>query len=366
MHVGTHTVTAKDRQGYSASARFTVEPSTSLNVTAGAVGSTITLSGSNYRAGRSITVKFDREEVHTSGSCTTDAGGKLNNCAFTVPAATAGDHTVTVSEGPYRSTYTFTVSSTLSLSPSAGSPGSSAAVSGSGYAPFATITVTFDGSSVTLTGSGGTSCTTDRHGSFSNCGYTVPVRAAGLRAVTASDGTNSGTATYMVGPAPSLNPSEGPVGASVTVNGSGYTSYAPITVTVGGSSVTTPCQANANGRVSGCTFTFPARTAGEHTVTVTDGTYTGTATYNVSPSLSIIGSGTGAPGTSLTVRGSGYSHGSVTVTFDGSEVSTSCDANSDGNINACTFTVPATAPSGLNVVAATDKKGFFASAEYNI
>jgi hypothetical protein len=47
-------------------------------------------------------------------------------------------------------------------------------------------------------------------------------------------------------------------------------------------------------------------------------------------------------------------------------VSTSCDANSDGNINACTFTVPATAPSGPNIVAVTDKKGYSASAIYNI
>jgi hypothetical protein len=101
-------------------------------------------------------------------------------------------------------------------------------------------------------------------------------------------------------------------------------------------------------------------------VKVTDGTYTGTATYRVDPSLSIIGSGTGAPGTSLTVRGSGFAQGSVTVSLDGSSVSTSCDANSDGNINACTFTVPATAPSGPNIVAATDKKGYSASAIYNI
>jgi hypothetical protein len=101
-------------------------------------------------------------------------------------------------------------------------------------------------------------------------------------------------------------------------------------------------------------------------VTTTDGTYTGTASYTVSPSLSLVGSGTGAPGTSLTVRGTGFAHGSVTVTFDGSTVSTSCDANADGNVNACTFTVPATAPSGPNIVAATDKKGYSASAIYNI
>jgi hypothetical protein len=101
-------------------------------------------------------------------------------------------------------------------------------------------------------------------------------------------------------------------------------------------------------------------------VKVSDGTHSSTSTYTVEPSLSIIGSGTGAPGTDLTVRGSGFAHGTITITFDGRSVSTSCDANSDGNFNACTFTVPDTAAEGPHTVAGTDKKGYFAAAIYNI
>jgi hypothetical protein len=366
VHAGTHTVTAKDRSGYAASARFAVGGFISLNLTAGTVGSTITLSGRNFKAGNTMHVRFDGEEVHTSGSCTTDASGTLNTCTFTVPKTPAGDHTLTVSDGTYTGIYTFTVTPSFSLSPSTGGTGRTATVSGKGFAPFSTVSGTFDGSGVTLTGSGGRACTTDGHGSFSNCEFTVPVKPAGLRALTVSDSAkNSATGTYTITPDFSVTPSEGPVGSSASIIGTGFTAFAPITVTVGDQHVTTPnCQANASGRVS-CSFAIPATTAGEHTVRATDGTYTGTATYNVSPSLSIIGSGTGAPGTELTVRGTGYSHGPVTVTFDGSEVGT-CDANSDGNINACTFTVPATAPSGPNIVAVTDKKGYSASAIYNI
>ena len=183
--------------------------------------------------------------------------------------------------------------------------------------------------------------------------------------MTASDGTNSGSTTYMVGPGFSLNPSEGAVGSSTTANGTGYVAYAPITVSFDGHSVTTPCQANANGRMSGCSFTVPAATVGDHTVKVSDGTHSSTSTYTVEPSLSIIGSGTGAPGTDLTVRGSGFTHGTVTLTYDGVSVST-CDANSDGNINACTFKVPAAADPGPLIVAAKDKKGYFASTTYRI
>jgi hypothetical protein len=329
------------------------------------VGSTITLNGSNYKPGSSLTVKLDTETVHTSGSCTANSSGNVSGCLFTVPAATAGDHTMTVSDSSYAGTYTFTVTPAMSLNPSAGPAASTATVSGSGYAPFSTVTLTFGGSSATLTGPDGAPCTTDAQGSFSNCGYTIPVKPAGLEPVTASDGTNSGTYTYTVSPAFTLSPSEGPVGSSAAANGTGYTAYAPITVTVDGSSVTAPCQANSSGRMSGCSFTVPALSGGEHTVKVSDGTSSATATYTVDPSLSLIGSSAGAPGTSLTVRGFGFVQGTVDVTFDGTTVGT-CDANGDGTFTNCTFTVPATAAAGPHIVAATDKKGYSASAQYNI
>src|SRR5205085_10372397 len=137
--------------------------------------------------------------------------------------------------------------------------------------------------------------------------------------------------------------------------GTDYTAYASLSVKFDGEDVTTSCKADASGNVSGCAFTVPATTGGEHTVKVSDGTYTGTASYTVGPSLSLIGSGTGAPGTSLTVRGSGFVSGTATLTFDGISVGT-CDANGDGNFNACTFTVPAAA-AGFHTVTATDKKG---------
>jgi hypothetical protein len=272
---------------------------------------------------------------------------------------------MTVSDGSYAGTYTFTVDPAMSLSPSAGPAASTATVSGNGYAPFSTITLTFAGSGAALTGAGGTSCTTDANGSFSNCGYTIPVKPAGLEPVTASDGTNSGTGTYTVSPGFTLSPSEGTVGSSATANGTGYVAYAPITMSFDGHDVTTPCQANLNGRMSGCSFTVPATTGGEHTVKVSDGTSSGTATYTVDPSLSLLGSSAGAPGTSLTVRGFGFVQGPVDLTFDGISVGT-CDASGDGTFTSCTFTVPLTAAPGPHIVAGTDKKGYNASALYNI
>src|SRR5205085_7708065 len=138
--------------------------------------------------------------------------------------------------------------------------------------------------------------------------------------------------------------------------------HAPLAVALAVRPAAGRCTPDAEGRISGCAFTVPAATAGEHTVKVSDGTSSSTATYTVSPSLSLIGSGTGAPGTDLTVRGTGFSQGPGTVTFDGRSVSTSCDANADGTFNACTFTVRATAAPGFHTVTAPATTRSFPSA----
>src|SRR5205085_3202842 len=52
---GTHAVTATDSSGYAASARFAVGAGFSLNPTAGPVGSTVALSGSEMSAGNTTT-----------------------------------------------------------------------------------------------------------------------------------------------------------------------------------------------------------------------------------------------------------------------------------------------------------------------
>jgi hypothetical protein len=450
---GIHTVTASDGSENSAWAMYTVTPAISLNATAGTVGSTVLLSGGNYTPNSTLTITFDEAALSTSGICTTDDNGNLpasNNCAFTVPAKAAGSYTVTVSDDTYTVSSTFTVNAALSLIPSAGPGGSSAAVSGSGFAPYSPIAVTFDGSSVetsctanakgnlgfcaftvpaksvgsytvtasdssgfsasamytvtpalslnpitvtralslspsagavgsgaAVNGSGftpnapitvsfdgssvSTICTADASGSFSSCAFTVPAVAAGIHTVTASDGTYSRTAIFTVGPATWLAPSAGAVGSRAAVSGSGFAPDAPITVSFDGSSVSTICTTNASGRFSACTFTVPAAPVGPHTVTASDGTYSGTTSFTVKPAISLALSA-GAVGSSAAVSGSGFkADTTIALTFDGSSVSTDCTTNASGSFRNCTFTVPAVT-AGIHTVAATDKSANFASA----
>jgi hypothetical protein len=365
---GIHTVTATDGTAYSASAIFTVTPALSLNPTVGAAGSIVTLSGSSYTPKSSLIVTFDGAARRTSGICTTDASGYLlagNNCTFTVPITTAGIHTVTVSDGTYSGSATFTVIRGISLLPSVGPVGSSVAVTGSGFTPRRTIGLTFGGGSVPVTALGGIPCITDASGRFSACAFTVPATTAGSYTVTAWDGTLSASASYTVKPVIWLTSSAGTVGSTAAVNGSGFAPFAPISVNVNGRTVSTACTANASGGFSGCTFTVPAAPAGPQTVTASDGTTAGTttATYTVNPAISLASSA-GAAGSSAAVSGTGFARkDKISLTFDGGKVSTSCTTDATGSFSSCTFTVPA-ASAGIHNVAASDSKADSASASY--
>jgi hypothetical protein len=193
-------VTASDGKD-AGSATYTVIPAISLSATAGAVGSKAVVNGSGFAPNDTIALAFDGASVPTF-FCTTDAAGRFSSCAFAVPAAAAGSHTVMASGSslnaawaiyPNTAAASYTVTSAISLSPSAGAVGSTAAVSGNGFAPYSTIAVSFDGRRVA------TSCVADVDGSFSSCTFTVPPAATGSHTVTASDGSaNSAAARFTV------------------------------------------------------------------------------------------------------------------------------------------------------------------------
>jgi hypothetical protein len=272
-------VRASDSSGNAASASYTLKPVISLSSSAGAVGSTVVLSGSNYMPDSSVSVKFDGTPLSTSGTCTTDDKGKLpasNNCAFTVPAAAAGPHAVTASDGTHAGSATYTFIPAIDLSASAGAVGDKATVSGRGFAPNDIIALTFDGNSVPTS----TSCTTDATGSFS-CAFAVPAAPAGTHTVAASGSStnaafatipNSASASYTINPAISVSPSAGAAGSSTGVSGNGFAPNSTIAVSFDGSSVATDCVADGTGSFSTCTFTVPTTAGtGSHTVTASDG-----------------------------------------------------------------------------------------------
>src|SRR5205085_6024597 len=220
-------VTVSDGQ-HSAWVLYSIGPDISLNATAGTAGSTVTLSGSNYPPNSTLSVTWEGSKLKTTGTCTTDASGNLpatNTCAFTVPATTAGSYDVTVSVGRSSGSASYTVNAAISLTPSEGSVGSGAAVSGSGFAPDSRIKVTIGDSHVE------TACTSDGNGTFSYCRFTVPDVHAGIHTVTAEDSLGyAASARFAVGGSISLNLTAGTVGSTITLSGSPFKPGNTITV----------------------------------------------------------------------------------------------------------------------------------------
>jgi hypothetical protein len=202
---GTHTITASDPVGDSASASFTVTATLAISPASGSVGTTVTVSGTGYvsNAGNSgypsLTVTFDGVAITTSPTqCTANVYGVLNSCTFTVPASTAGAHTVKVADGSGNSaTASFTTTSSISISPSSEpsfyrNTAVTITVTGTGFASGSAITVKYDGTAQTTSP---TSCVTSSTGGFT-CSITI-TSVQGSHTVLATDASgDSASATY--------------------------------------------------------------------------------------------------------------------------------------------------------------------------
>jgi len=178
------------------------------------------------------------------------------------------------------------VTASALITPASGYSGTKITINGNGFLANQTATITFDNTPV------GTAAISAQ-GSFS-MSFDAPSRQAGVYKVRATDGTNFVENNFSVTTSVKLATETsasvpGYVGAPITVNGVGFKAGATVTVTYDGKEVKTgTVGANTNFSI---TFSAPASKAGEHTVTVSDGTvmlplkYYMDATVPVSPIL---------------------------------------------------------------------------------
>lgn len=81
-----------------------------LSPSSGSVGTSVTIAGVGLNISHNLTVMYDNSTAGMPTTCTTDASGDISSgCTFTVPTSALGPHTVTVSDGTYIPTATFTV-----------------------------------------------------------------------------------------------------------------------------------------------------------------------------------------------------------------------------------------------------------------
>ena len=233
---GTYTVAAVgDGPPDSASTSFTVTvPTVSVSPEAGPQGTQVTITGSGFPPISSFaTVSLEQTNLvalTSSGtsSCPLNEDGTLS-CTVTIPAAQAGPYQLTVSDlfgDSASATFTVTLPS-IALSPSSGSPGSQATVTGSGFSLSDTSATIFLGGLIVVSPS---ACPASG-GSFS-CLITVPATAPnGADTVTATGSTgDSASATLTI-----KSPSAVSTSLSETTISAGQSVTDSATITIGSS-----------------------------------------------------------------------------------------------------------------------------------
>ncbi len=192
---GTYNIEAKDEDGNSEKAKFTIAGEISISPTSGNIGSAVTVTGTGFKAGSPVDITYDNIRVKTA---TTDAGGNFS-ATFNVPPSTKGTHTITASAGLTTKSATFEVLTSGSINYTTGSVGSELTISGNGFS--GQVTIKYDDDKIATT-------TADASGAFS-ANFPVPVSTKGDHTITASDAAgNTITQTFTMEseapPAPKL------------------------------------------------------------------------------------------------------------------------------------------------------------------
>ncbi|GAJ03814.1 unnamed protein product, partial [marine sediment metagenome] len=105
---GTYDVEVKDREDNKDKAEFTIAAGANLTPTTGNVGTTLTVSGVGFKAGGTVTIKYDDADVATANA---NPSGAFS-LTFKAPASIGGSHTVTITDGDNMISHLFTMEST--------------------------------------------------------------------------------------------------------------------------------------------------------------------------------------------------------------------------------------------------------------
>jgi hypothetical protein len=337
----TVTVTSNGQNGSLANGfTYVVPPSvTSVSPNSGSTGggTAVTITGTNFAAGATVTFGAGRQGGDGNAAATNVVVVSATQITCTTPAGNAGAVNVAVTVNGETGTLTngftyITVPTVSSVSPSNGpaAGGTSVTITGTNFASGATVT--FGSAAATnVVVESGTSITA-----------TTPAGSAGPVSVTVTVGGQSGSLangfTYVLPPTVSgLSPNSGSTtgGTAVTITGTNFVSGAAVTF---GSAAATNVVVVSSTSI---TATTPAGGVGTVTVTVTNpgalsGSLASGFTYLVLPTVSGVSPNNGpvAGGTAVTITGTNFATG-ATVTF-GSTAATNVAVVSSTSITATT------------------------------
>jgi hypothetical protein len=354
-------------------AAFQVYAVTSINVlgnatlnpaspATGAPGTTVTLTGTNYLPNHAITITFEGTGVTPLTGASTSATGAVAT-TFNVPYLTAGAHSITVSDGTTTKTTTFTIVPYVVLSTASGPAGTEVTIAGNGFGAVKSVTIYFNNQQV------GTNLTSTT-GAIDPTKITIPDLglAAGTYDIKVADSaSNLGTTPFQLTvptqPTPTPTPTATPdisvtpsaTGDSLTIDGTGFKASSQIVVQIEGTTVTTAT--SSTGGAFSVQFDIPATvSAGEHTLSVTDGTNTEQYTFTKTapppaPEPQII---VATAGNSVAIQGADFLASSpITITMDGTQIGTGITSNQAGAF-AAQFQVASNLSHGEHTISVTD------------
>lgn len=335
---GTHTLTAADYTN-STSASFTVQTAMSITPTSAPAGATVTASGTGFRANQTISLTYDAVALTTIPTpVVTNANGGFS-ATFAIPVSSGRSHQIVVSDGMYTANALMTVLASMKVTPVTGNVGTQVTVSGTSFDASKAVIIKFDTFQIG-------NASTDANGGFSVT-INVPPSINGAHAITASDGTQSSSASFTTTSSMSLDPTKGQIGAEIAVSGTGFAPSKAVAINFAATQLKTTTT-DTNGSFSD-KFVVPQYASGDYTVTASDGVNSVSATFTLTVSAKLSQT-TGNVGSNLTATGTGFV-GSISVRYDATVVAT-VTPDASGAFSA-TFKVPASVH-GDHTVAISD------------
>ncbi|MSP77978.1 MAG: hypothetical protein EXR67_00185 [Dehalococcoidia bacterium] len=328
---------------------FTITPGFTISQSNGQPGTQLTIAGSGFSANQSgITLNLASANAAVSASA---QGSWI--ATLTVPPAPKGGYSVKVGGSATAPEQPFNVIPGVSAGSNRGAPGTSLVVVGGGFsANERGISVIFDRTPVA------TGLSANAEGSFTAT-FPIPPVAAGNHFISASGTVSSGAGVqgdnFSIGAGITANPSKAGPGVTLSIQGGGFDANEKnINITYDGTPVVSGITADPIGAFAAA-FVLPPSTGGSHSIKASGSVTTAAAAaelaYQVTPTISF-NRATNAPGSPITVRGSGYraNETGIILTFDGAPVGQPATADSQGSFT-LTFQAPA-APAGTHRLAA--------------
>ena len=359
---GEHTVTiiGEDSE-IELEATFTVEPEITFDVSSGAPGDEIEVTGTGYGYRTDLEyVEFDGDDIDYDGDDDSDRNGSFV-FTFLVPELEPDDYVLEVEdedENLAEADFTVTgvpLNSQIEVTPTSGNVGDTITVTGTEFSPDVAITILFNNAAVTplapiITGPDGT---------FSGS-FNIPAVTAGSYTVKAEDTEDhSATATVTVvltEPEMTMTPLTGSVGDTINVSGTDFKADTSISILYGSVAITlaVPITTGPDGSFTG-SFNVPQVAGGSYTVTVTDGTNSLTASFVVE-AIVIITPTSGKVGAGVGIGGYGFgANRTITILFNNIPVTllAPVTTGTNGAFSNAQFYIPAS-PGGAATITVRD------------